>query len=167
MKASVIRTALNIIEGSGIFKISCREWRAKQTNDKKVSLFYKYFRTADKEYRRETTAQRRGGAITQHKSSTANRTSKWDILTLHTYHYICINSWPSPISKLYPYLSTPNTCITTTTAFTATVAEAVSITPSESSYYTPEAFVTTVAEDAYTPTNIGGNHNPVKKSRRT
>ena len=55
-----VRTAIVIMEATGVFTVACRDWRAKATADRTLVNFYIHFRLADKNHKRETTTQAAG-----------------------------------------------------------------------------------------------------------
>jgi hypothetical protein len=58
--ATAVRTGYNIIETTGLFTASCRDWSAKVETDKMFPVFQTSFRDADLDRRRTATTETAG-----------------------------------------------------------------------------------------------------------
>ena len=61
-EASVILIGYSIINATGLFDVSCREWRAKEDAAKTLALFRRHFRDADQDRRHSTTTASSAGS---------------------------------------------------------------------------------------------------------
>ena len=141
---AAIRTGALIIKENGLFPIASKEWRAKLAEQRTLTAFKSHFRRANKEYRRETTAEQAGYR--------ANAAYQPSFLTIE-------DDMVSLVLSNTPFTTTPS-------AFATAVAEALTVTSQVTNpapAFTPADFTAVVLAAVAT---ASGNNNRNRNRNR-